>query len=140
MTLRDYIARVPWQDGRLPLVPAMQTAQTSRWLIPLTLDDDDRTPAQRRLPERWYWYCDATRLDIFPVPDSLDARCCGHHLALYDPERPTPPGPAPHDTPWLRERRAKRLAQLYALHERRFEERLAHWLAARDFTIADDID
>lgn len=126
MTLRQYVARVPWQDGRLPLLPARQTACTTRWLVATT------NPA-------WFWYCDADRLDIFPIPDHASALCLPHELAPYDPEYREPMLHWPRDS-WQYRRWAQARDAKHETLEAETLARLTAWLDDGRFCLADDGD
>lgn len=124
MTLREYAAQVPWQDGRLPLLPAHQHPFTRRWLIPGGPDG--------------FWYCDATRDDIFWLPDTVDARCLPLHLAPHDPDAAPPVTVSRTLPPWLRKAREQRAAARQARALNVAATRLAQWLSVGQFTLADD--
>lgn len=116
MTLREYVQRVPWCDGRLPLFPNRRHPKSLRWLIPGGPDG--------------YWYCDALRRDIFWIPDTLDAMLLLHHLAPYDPYDRTTTETWRYD--------AAAVHRLAARHEREAAPRFAQWMADGRFPLADD--
>lgn len=125
MTLRQYLTHVPWQDGRLPLLPARAGARrTTRWLV----------PTER--PE-WFWYCEADRLDIFPIPDHTSALCLPHQLAPYDPDYREPLLHWPRHSWQYRRWAQARDAKHEALEDAALV-RLQHWVAEGRFPLADD--
>lgn len=128
MRLRTYVTHAPLRAGRIPLLPFRGVEATTRWLVP---EGDG-----------WYTYCEADRIDIFSIPDTLHAACLPHHLASYDPYVQTlTPRPAvslgPVTDARLADIEAKKQA-LLAAAERSAETRLMAWLQAGHFATAYD--
>lgn len=118
MRLRDYVTHAPNREGRIPLLPLRGTEATTRWLVPEG--------------HGWYTYCQADRLDIFSIPDTVHAACLPHHLRDYDPlTYLLEDGPAAV---------AAKKQALYRAATTVAETRLAAWLAAGQFATAWDDD
>lgn len=128
MHLRTYVQQVPAVDGRIPLLPARPHTPTTRWVV----------------PERdgWYLYCEAYRVDTFPIPDTIHAACLPHHLAPYDPvvvaqtwDPPPPPSGLDRYTQTRMAEKAAQKQRLLDAADAAATTRLTEWLATGATTV-----